>query len=106
MPVCYSDSNVFIRDHILGGSECDLITSSKSNDVLPLKVFPNPFSEFLFLEGLSDNVELKIFRVNGVRVNLNARNGERIDLSGEPPGIYFIRVFVEENWIWRKVVKL
>jgi hypothetical protein len=73
-----------------------------------LKIYPNPISETLYLEGISKGNEVKIYNVLGENiVNFEAQNNiEKINFEQFEKGIYMISIFNENKLIsTHKIVK-
>ncbi|MEL7426752.1 MAG: PKD domain-containing protein, partial [Bacteroidota bacterium] len=86
----------------------DLITSIHELQGLAISVYPNPVSNFLYLEyanSLSLGVEL--LSVNGQLVRSFPENRQVLNIEGIPSGVYLLKVqeqatqhyFVEKIWI-------
>jgi hypothetical protein len=57
-----------------------------------LKLYPNPTSDFIFIENLKTNSSIKILDTSG-KVVLNKKlSGNSIDVKSLPKGIYFIQI--------------
>lgn len=72
---------------VLGTQESDLSTS--------IKVYPNPASKTVFIEGLKDkNAHIEIINVEGRKVLEQGKIGSdnSINISGIPAGVYFINI--------------
>ena len=57
-------------------------------------VYPNPTSDYIYIDGLSQTARVRLFNTSGVRildVELE-KNGEMIDVSQIPAGLYVIRI--------------
>lgn len=72
---------------VLGTQESDLSTS--------IKVYPNPASKAVFIEGLKDkNAHIEIINFEGRRVLEQGKieSDNSINISGIPAGVYFINI--------------
>ena len=83
--------------------------SVKEQNFTGLKVYPNPTSDFVNLEGLSNELqgaEIVIYDISGKRL-LNIQNAfqsqrETIDVSGFSQGVYLIDIYNNNR---RQVIK-
>lgn len=58
-----------------------------------LQVYPNPCTSILFISGISDSkIRYKIYDMNGLIVNSGYNDGQNIDVSMLPQGIYTLTV--------------
>ena len=56
-----------------------------------LRVFPNPASDKIYIEGLKEQTELAIYSVTGAKIlAVPASNDKDIDVSNLPTGLYFV----------------
>jgi hypothetical protein len=65
------------------------------NPVNKVTVYPNPASDFLFIDGLTDTVTLRIFNSHGQLIDEYkvSKNDTIIDISALPAGLYHITGF-------------
>ena len=58
-----------------------------------VKLFPNPTNDFLFIEGISNIISLKIINLSGIEHEVIKNTiDKKIDISNLPKGIYFIEL--------------
>lgn len=82
-----------------------------ADDVLNIKLYPNPVSETLTLEcpggSASYQINAKIFSANGFSVYQNTFHDIpcQIDLSGVVPGIYFLQLSINHSEFSYKIIK-
>lgn len=70
----------------------DIVTSTE------VKVYPNPCSTTISINGSVENkVRYKIYDMNGVLVNSGLNNGQNIDVSMLPAGLYTMFAEDENN---------
>jgi len=69
--------------------------TSKTGDLqsgkTPLLVFPNPFSDHVFLKNATENVVFEMSNAVG-QVVFSGRNLEQTDFSNLPSGLYFLKI--------------
>ena len=68
--------------------DCNVL-KIEDNNFQNIKVYPNPVSQILTIDGLNDNLEFKIFNVLGQEIISQKTN--KIDFSSFEKGIYFIK---------------
>ncbi|MEQ8241401.1 MAG: tandem-95 repeat protein, partial [Cyclobacteriaceae bacterium] len=72
-----------------------------------MSIYPNPTSDWLYIENLSENVEIRMFDAMGRMHNLDFQSvgsGFKVDMTTLPSGMYFIRTNVN-NKIWKVIKK-
>jgi hypothetical protein len=79
---------------------------SVSNKTLNWKVFPNPTSEFIHVQGVKD-ASIRVFDLNGREVyrTISPANAQKINLSAYPKGLYLIQVNKGQVLETKKVFK-
>ena len=65
-----------------------------NDDILPFSVFPNPSSDFIYIQSELDSFDLQIVDISGKEI-INQKNQSKIDISRLAKGTYFIKVFSE-----------
>ena len=90
----------------------DICTSLIENEPDPsIKIFPVPSSDLLFIDvkGVANckNVETEIYSSTGMLIskNTNAGNPINLDIKKLSPGIYFLRVKVNEEIFQKKFIR-
>ncbi len=82
--------------------------SIKDNNALQLNVYPNPTHQYLYVEGLQNDVKnasLQIVDVQGKQVNNVKLNSNRVDVSQLSNGIYFATITINNQSQTLKLVK-
>jgi hypothetical protein len=70
---------------------------------LASRVYPNPSNGIFYLSQETDQAEVKVFTARGQAVRFGA--GHRtIDLSGNAPGLYFVRMESQGRIAWEKLM--
>jgi hypothetical protein len=65
-----------------------------------IKIYPNPFDDFLLIEGAEEIEKVVLWTVMGRKVIQFAGRGEgqvMINLSGLPAGIYIVELILKDN---------
>uniref|UniRef100_UPI00404ABE10 virginiamycin B lyase family protein n=1 Tax=Flavobacterium sp. TaxID=239 RepID=UPI00404ABE10 len=70
-------------------------------------IYPNPTEDFLFLKGINEEVNIKIFDVAGKKVQTmtNFNPEHSIDISKFSHGVYFIKIQNQTINYTRKIIK-
>ena len=74
---------------------------SKTSEVI---VYPSPTKGIASVEAPSQITEVIVYNINGVALQ-HLSNTDKIDLSGMPAGIYFVRVSTTMNTSMVKIIK-
>lgn len=83
-----------------------LVTSVGEDPVQNLSVWPNPFSDKLFIRSDVPRMQIRIIDVFGKPVmNATGTGNAQVDLTGQPAGVYFLRVETPSGTINRKIIK-
>ena len=94
---------VYTTMDTLTGPPANLNESSVSD----IRVFPNPFSTCIFIEAnLFTDTRVKIFNISGSLVYEKPYTNENIKLENLDKGIYIIRIYNEERYYSKKLIKL
>ena len=88
----------------------------ESSEAPQLVVYPNPVRETLYVTG-SELHALSLYTLNGIAVAevlAPSREFAELNVSGHPPGIYLLRLIVDQRWhglaprchsiIWRQLI--
>jgi len=104
--LCFIHNDVIIYPEDV--DECFLITDIKSEMIKndPIKIYPNPFSDFIIIE--TQDVKLKnveIFDLNGRKIHFTINNeSNRLDTRLLPKGMYYLNFIDIKNNVYRKVL--
>lgn len=83
--------------------DCDQLVID-DNFLSDVVVYPNPTSDFLFIDSMIKIDSLRLVDISG-KEHINA-DANRIDLSNLPSGIYFIRITLEDDsYATRRIIK-
>ena len=63
-----------------------------SEEATPVLVYPNPFSDFLFVNWSGNTGIANVLDAQGKTVAKTSTRQEKIDLSRAEPGVYFIQL--------------
>ncbi|MBK7682981.1 MAG: T9SS type A sorting domain-containing protein [Bacteroidetes bacterium] len=94
---------------------CNTSTSIENNSTLNIEIFPNPFQDDLFIQNDQNEkskVLIDLFVMNGARIYSqnfsNVKANEKLKLSFKdilPAGIYLLKVTMDGQHSFRKVIK-
>jgi len=86
-------------------SGTNLVSSAiLDNDRNNINVYPNPASDKLFINGLTD-IDITFFDINGKEIfNISKANGS-IDISALPQGVYIVKFRSADKIIVKRVIK-
>ncbi|SHK26565.1 PQQ-dependent sugar dehydrogenase [Chryseobacterium polytrichastri] len=71
------------------------LSTQENNNLKQIKIYPNPASKKVFIDGLKDkNVSAEIISSEGRKVleNANIKSDNSIDITGIPAGVYYINL--------------
>ena len=70
-----------------------------------ISIFPNPSHGIFNIEGINETVNVKIYNAFGEEVLNNEVNlPQKLDLSNQPNGVYFIRIYSKDGVHFEKLV--
>lgn len=68
-----------------------------------IKIYPNPVSDFVYIENLPDNSILELYNINGILVKKSNRG--ILNISELESGIYYMRIISSAKVITKKIIK-
>lgn len=71
-------------------------------------LYPNPFNDYVVIEGLKSNFSYDIYNVSGklIQSNQDATSGTQIDTKSFESGIYILKIVSENETIVKKIIKM
>lgn len=88
---------------------CFSISENKTinHNGINIDIYPNPFSDILYLENIKEYSSIKIFNLEGVLLHKSCTNQSLIDLSFLPIGLYYVQLYSNKNGIieTKKIIK-
>ena len=113
--ICENNTLSSFSEVFIFNTKCDVHIEELQNEILDLVVFPNPFSENIFITfSLSEKSEIdfelitiggQIIFNNKIEKNIGKHSIEISDLKDLPNGIYFLKIKTNNNFIIKKIVK-
>jgi len=97
---------------IIVNINCTSTGNNKISESDKIKVYPNPTSgliEVLVNESFENNYKIEVYNNLGVVIQTTVKQKgvvtAQIDLSGYPAGIYWIRIYFENECYQYKIIK-
>ena len=94
-------------DTIIPGLWNSINNPSNENN---LSIYPNPTKDYLFIETSSlQNAQIEIFNATGKQISkqqFSQSNKYRVNLQELKTGIYFIRIYIDSQYLMKKIIKL
>ncbi len=87
----------------LGAFEIEMVSQLHENQLSSLKVYPNPTSGQVNIDGLEIS-EIKLFDINGKLINVY-QSTSSIDISSLPKWIYNLELMANTNLVTAKIIK-
>ncbi len=70
-----------------------------------IRIFPNPSHGIFNIEGIDEKVDINIYNAFGEEIMNNEMNlPQKVDLSTQPNGVYFIRISTKDGVHFEKLV--
>ena len=90
---------------ILPGNNTFLSTSELDKNLF--EVFPNPTNDILKIKGKLNTNKVEIINIQGeVLSSISKPIINTVNTSDLAPGIYFLRIYLNKNWVEKRFVKL
>jgi len=78
---------------------------SIENQLNMIELYPNPFLDFIKIEGVKENMTIELFDLNGRYLQLLVPNQGAINLSGLENGVYLVKINTMDGSACRKIIK-
>jgi hypothetical protein len=104
---CFAGCIVGESRYLTISNDCSTVTfsrtlSTEDNELTNLKIFPNPTSNFIQIEGVDALKNIEIYSLEGKKVMNAATINAQVDVSSLQTGMYFLKVIDAQN---RSVMK-
>ncbi|MDO8969293.1 MAG: T9SS type A sorting domain-containing protein, partial [Saprospiraceae bacterium] len=86
----------YFDDIVVGDGNCLSVATFSPADIAPMRVSPNPTSEWLMVENMDRVARLEVFDLYGRRVAVANTSGDSVtdlNVSLFPPGMYLLNGF-------------
>ncbi|MFK7771755.1 MAG: S8 family serine peptidase [Saprospiraceae bacterium] len=113
--ICDATTLSDFSDIFIFNTKCDVSIGEMKNEISKVEIFPNPFTENIFVTfSLSEKttIETELMTVDGQVIfntfskkNQGQHSIEISDLKNLPHGIYFFKIKTNNNFIIKKIVK-
>ncbi len=113
--ICDTNNSSDFSDIFVFNTKCDVGIEEFQNEISNVEIFPNPFSENIFINfKLNEKsvIDLEIVSIDGqvifkniLEKNIGKHSIEIADLKNLPQGIYFLKIKTDNNFIIKKIVK-
>ena len=100
-------AKTFYDTEINDGCDAGAVASIDNLEINELSIYPNPTNDQFVIEMEDEvKVDISISDMNGrnIRRIQNYANGSSIDLRGNEPGIYLIRIETENGQTIRRII--
>lgn len=100
----------FLTSKGYNGVNVSNCTSLNSEDIINqnIKIYPNPVSEFLFLNNAKSNInKVQVLSFDGKLVYEESAHSKelKVDFNKFEPGVYLVRVYSDKEIISKKIIK-
>ena len=75
----------------------NLVLKTNTGEQKKIKVFPNPSTDFLYLDSPSANFSFEIYSLTGVKLLYGQSKNQQIDISSLPGGMYLLQILDPEG---------
>ncbi len=113
--ICEANTLSDFSEIFIFNTKCDVSIEELSNKISNVTIFPNPFSDHIFVNfSLSEKsrINFKLISIDGQVISKNVlekntgnHSLEISDLKILPQGIYFLKIKTDNNFIIKKIVK-
>ncbi len=79
-------------------------TDISESDFANVSIYPNPTSGVLSINGLNGNANVSVTNVHGQLIFNAALVNNQLDMSNQPKGVYFIRIYNDDEMMIQKVI--
>ena len=75
----------------------NLVLKTNTGEQKKIKVFPNPSTDFLYLDSPSAYFSFEIYSLTGVKMLYGQSKNQQIDISSLPGGMYLLQILDPEG---------
>lgn len=98
-------SECYFDEFLVQGPDASSINLNASNNLI--RLYPNPASSNIQVEGASQIESWQVFDVHGKFIEMGSTmSSMNLDISQLNAGLYSLRVWVENRWIMQRFVKI
>ncbi len=91
-----SDVTSYFDDIVIGNGQCGSVGTFSPTAVAPMRISPNPTSDYLLVENMESVARLEVFDLLGQRVAVTSTSGDTttdLNVSQFPAGMYLLNGF-------------
>jgi Secretion system C-terminal sorting domain len=105
--ICCDENEIVYMENqsALNGTDDAEVNSNCNVETATLRMYPNPISDVLHLDTTGTITKVEIFGVNSLLVMQDESGSSEIDMSNLEAGIYFLKVYMEDDTSIMKLVK-
>ncbi|WP_339888837.1 reprolysin-like metallopeptidase [uncultured Flavobacterium sp.] len=90
---------------VIGGTGKEIVSSSTENNLVDIKLYPNPTSSVLNISTISENTAVKILNMQGQTVFNGEVKNNSLDVSNLPVGTYMLEINYNNSKIVKQFIK-
>ncbi|MEM6721477.1 MAG: T9SS type A sorting domain-containing protein [Bacteroidota bacterium] len=103
MGICFNPGS-YIPDYryVTVSNDCSTVSYSRTlstaeNELVNVKIYPNPTSNFIHIEGVNTLETVEVYSLAGKKIAVSATTNSQIDVSSLQNGIYFLKLRDDQN---------
>jgi hypothetical protein len=102
--LCFGSENMGIYNPL--NSICEPYLGVETNSFDEINIYPNPATDFLQIENISDKTIISIFSMDGkIQKSITLSDNGIVNINDLAEGIYIIKLQTEKGVIYRKFIK-
>lgn len=90
---------------VIGGTGKEIVSTTTENNLVDIKLYPNPTSSILNISNVNDNTLVKIYNLQGQTVYNGAVRNNSLDVSNLPVGTYMLEIDFNNSKIVKRFIK-
>lgn len=90
---------------VIGGTGREVVSTTNENDLVEIKLYPNPTSSFLNISTVTENTLVKIYNMQGQTVYNGEVKNNSLDVSNLPVGSYMLEIDFNNSKITKHFIK-
>lgn len=79
-------------------------TDISESEFANVSIYPNPSTGLVTINGLSNVAQINVTNAQGQLIFTGALTSSQLDLSAQPKGVYFIRIYNDDEMMIQKVI--
>lgn len=90
---------------VIGGTGKEIVSTTTENNIVDIKLYPNPTSSVLYISTVSENTAVKIYNMQGQTVYNGAIRNNNLDVSNLPVGTYMLEIDYNNSKIVKRFIR-